>query len=120
GGGGAEGGVGARGCAQRGQMVEGDVKPGDVRLGGAGRPKVTDFGLARAVSEATMVSTGTVLGTVAYLAPEIVTSGVADARADVYAVGVVLFELVTGGQPFVADQPIRVAFQPVNDGGPLP
>lgn len=107
-------------CAHREQMVHRDVKPENVLLDRSGRPKVTDFGLARAVSEATMVSTGTVLGTVAYLAPEIVTSGVADARADVYAVGVVLFELVTGGQPFVADQPIRVAFQHVNDGVPLP
>src|SRR5690606_35163801 len=60
------------------------------------------------------------LGTVAYLAPEIVTSGTADARADAYAAGIVLFELIVGSQPFVADQPIRVAYQHVNDGVPLP
>lgn len=107
-------------CAHRAQVVHRDVKPENVLLDRDGRPKVTDFGLARAVTEATMASTGTVLGTVAYLAPEIVTSGTADARADVYAVGVLLFELVVGSQPFVADQPIRVAFQHVNDGVPLP
>ena len=106
--------------AHRAGVVHRDVKPENVLLERDGRPKVTDFGLARAVTEATAASTGTVLGTVAYLAPEIVTSGVADARADVYAVGIVLFELITGTQPFVADQPIRVAFQHVNDGVPRP
>ncbi|MCM3660162.1 Stk1 family PASTA domain-containing Ser/Thr kinase [Georgenia satyanarayanai] len=107
-------------CAHRAGVVHRDVKPENVLLERDGRPKVTDFGLARAVTEATAASTGTVLGTVAYLAPEIVTSGIADARADVYAAGIVLFELITGAQPFVADQPIRVAFQHVNDGVPRP
>ncbi len=116
----ADGVLDALACAHRAGVVHRDVKPENVLLEPDGRPKVTDFGLARAVTEATAASTGTVLGTVAYLAPEIVTSGTADARADVYAVGIVLFELVTGTQPFVADQPIRVAFQHVNDGVPLP
>ncbi|WP_413449840.1 Stk1 family PASTA domain-containing Ser/Thr kinase [Georgenia phoenicis] len=107
-------------CAHRAGVVHRDVKPENVLLEPDGQPKVTDFGLARAVTEATAASTGTVLGTVAYLAPEIVTSGFADARADVYAAGIVLYELLTGAQPFVADQPIRVAFQHVNDGVPLP
>ncbi|WP_324650941.1 Stk1 family PASTA domain-containing Ser/Thr kinase [Georgenia sp. H159] len=107
-------------CAHRAGVVHRDVKPENVLIEPEGRPKVTDFGLARAVTEATAASTGTVLGTVAYLAPEIVTSGVADARADVYAVGIVLFELLVGSPPFVADQPIRVAFQHVNDGVPVP
>ncbi|TNC19493.1 Stk1 family PASTA domain-containing Ser/Thr kinase [Georgenia sp. 311] len=116
----ADGVLDALACAHRAGVVHRDVKPENILLEADGRTKVTDFGLARAVTEVTAASTGTVLGTVAYLAPEIVTSGTADARADVYALGVVLFELVTGSQPFVADQPIRVAFQHVNDGVPLP
>ncbi len=115
-----EGVLEALAAAHRAGVVHRDIKPENVLLEADGRPKVTDFGLARAVSEATVASTGTVLGTVAYLAPEIVTSGAADARADVYATGIVLFELVVGAQPFVADQPIRVAFQHVHDGVPLP
>ncbi len=107
-------------CAHRAGVVHRDVKPENVLLEPDGRPTVTDFGLARAVTEATAASTGTVLGTVAYLAPEIVTSGTADTRADVYAAGIMLFELITGTQPFVADQPIRVAYQHVNDGVPRP
>lgn len=116
----ADGVLDALACAHRAGVVHRDVKPENILIEASGRPKVTDFGLARAVTEVTAASTGTVLGTVAYLAPEIVTSGTADARADVYALGVVLFELIVGAQPFVADQPIRVAFQHVNDGVPLP
>ncbi|MEE6281175.1 Stk1 family PASTA domain-containing Ser/Thr kinase [Georgenia sp. MJ170] len=110
----------ALGCAHRAGLVHRDVKPENVLLGPGGKPMVTDFGLARAVTEATAAATGQVLGTVAYLAPEIVTSGVADMRADVYATGIMLFELITGSQPFVGDVPIRVAFQHVNESVPRP
>lgn len=110
----------ALGCAHRAGLVHRDMKPENVLVQDDGAVKVTDFGLARAVTEATAASTGTVLGTVAYLAPEIVTTGLADARADVYAVGVMLYELLTGHQPFAGDVPIRVAFQHVNDGVPAP
>ncbi|MDD9205050.1 protein kinase, partial [Georgenia sp. 10Sc9-8] len=107
-------------AAHRAGLVHRDVKPENVLITRDGRPKVVDFGLARAVSEATAASTGTVLGSVAYLAPEIVTEGVADARADVYACGILLYELLTGAQPFTGDAPIRVAFQHVNDTVPAP
>jgi len=110
----------ALGAAHRAGLVHRDMKPENVLVQDDATVKVTDFGLARAVTEATAASTGTVLGTVAYLAPEIVTTGVADARADVYAVGVMLYELLTGHQPFAGDVPIRVAFQHVNDGIPAP
>lgn len=110
----------ALGSAHRAGLVHRDIKPENVLMAAGGRPMVTDFGLARAVTEATAAATGQVLGTVAYLAPEIVTSGSADARADVYAVGIMLYELITGAQPFVADAPIRVAFQHVNDTVPRP
>ncbi|MEE6274378.1 Stk1 family PASTA domain-containing Ser/Thr kinase [Georgenia sp. MJ206] len=107
-------------AAHRAGLVHRDVKPENVLMTEAGRPKVADFGLARAVTEATAASTGTVLGTVAYLAPEIVTSGIADARADVYACGVLLYELITGSQPFSGDAPIRVAYQHVHSDTPAP
>ncbi|MHB1063777.1 MAG: Stk1 family PASTA domain-containing Ser/Thr kinase [Georgenia sp.] len=106
--------------AHRAGLVHRDIKPENVLLTPDGRPKLADFGLARAVSEATAATTGTVLGTVAYLAPEIVTEGRADARADVYAVGVLLYELLTGAQPFVGEAPIQIAFQHVNSTVPAP
>ncbi|WP_226921261.1 Stk1 family PASTA domain-containing Ser/Thr kinase [Georgenia subflava] len=107
-------------CAHRGGLVHRDIKPENVLLTPDGRAKVADFGLARAVTEATAATTGTVLGTVAYLAPEIVTEGRADPRADVYAVGVLLYELITGRQPFSGEAPIQVAFQHVNGRIPAP
>ncbi|WP_371744465.1 Stk1 family PASTA domain-containing Ser/Thr kinase [Georgenia sp. TF02-10] len=107
-------------AAHRAGLVHRDVKPENVLLTADGRPKVADFGLARAVTEATAATTGTVLGTVAYLAPEIVTQGRADPRADVYAVGVLLYELITGRQPFTGEAPIQVAFQHVNARIPAP
>lgn len=106
--------------AHRAGLVHRDIKPENVLLAPDGRPKLADFGLARAVSEATAATTGSVLGTVAYLAPEIVTEGRADPRADVYAVGVLLYELLTGSQPFVGEAPIQIAFQHVNSTVPAP
>jgi serine/threonine-protein kinase len=101
-------------------FVHRDIKPENILITRSGQVKVADFGLARAVSEVTAASSGVVLGTVAYLSPELIAEGVADKRADVYAVGVVLFELLTGTQPFVADAPIQVAFQHVHAEFPPP
>lgn len=84
------------------------------------RVKVADFGLARAVTEVTTTATGTVLGTVAYLAPEVITSGTCDARTDVYAVGVLAYELVTGTLPYAGETPIQVAFHHVHEDLPAP
>src|SRR5690625_2219281 len=75
----------ALGAAHRAGLVHRDIKPENVLLSQDGGVKVADFGLARAVTEATMAATGNLLGTVAYLAPDIITSGQADARADVCA-----------------------------------
>lgn len=112
----------ALGAAHRAGLVHRDIKPENVLLAPSEglRVKVTDFGLARAVSEATGVTTGSVLGTVAYLAPEIVTDGAADQRADVYAVGVMLHELLTGRPPFEGQVAIHVAYRHVNDTVPAP
>ncbi|MFB9954054.1 Stk1 family PASTA domain-containing Ser/Thr kinase [Cellulomonas denverensis] len=107
-------------AAHRAGLVHRDIKPENVLLTADGRVKVGDFGLARAVTEVTSASTGTVLGTVAYLAPELVTRGASDARTDVYATGVLLYEALTGRQPFTGETPIQIAFQHVNDDVPAP
>jgi serine/threonine-protein kinase len=101
-------------------FVHRDIKPENILVTKSGRIKVADFGLARAVSEVTAASSGVVLGTVAYLSPELVAEGIADKRTDVYAAGVVLFELLTGTQPYIADAPIQVAFQHVHADFPAP
>jgi serine/threonine-protein kinase len=108
------------GAAHQAGFVHRDVKPENVLITADGRVKVVDFGLARAVAEARHTKTGMVIGTVAYLAPEQVSHAAADARSDVYAAGVMLFELVTGSQPHRADTPLAVAYKHVNETVPAP
>ncbi|GAA2722793.1 serine/threonine protein kinase [Cellulomonas aerilata] len=107
-------------AAHRTGLVHRDIKPENVLIASDGRVKVADFGLARAVTEVTSTTTGTVLGTVAYLGPELVAKGVSDPRTDVYATGILLYEMLTGRQPFVGETPIQVAFQHVNSDIPAP
>ncbi|HEX6468054.1 MAG TPA: Stk1 family PASTA domain-containing Ser/Thr kinase [Streptosporangiaceae bacterium] len=107
-------------AAHRAGLVHRDVKPENVLVRDDGRIKVADFGLARAESASKQTKTGVLLGTVGYLAPEQVLSGSADARADVYAAGIMLFELVTGRQPYDGDTPLAVAYKHVNEVVPLP
>ena len=99
-----------------------DVKPENVLLADDGRVKVADFGLSRAInSETQHTATGGVLiGTVSYLAPELVVNGRADARADVYAAGVIIYEMLTGRKPHQADNPIQVAYKHVHEDIPAP
>ena len=99
-------------------LIHRDVKPENVLLSEDGRIKIADFGLSRAVTTST--NTGTLVGTVAYLAPELVTGGGADERSDVYSAGIMLYELLTGRQPFTGDVPIQVAFQHVHGTVPPP
>ena len=111
----------ALGAAHRAGLVHRDVKPENVILRDDGVVKVADFGLARAVTGATSTAqTGVLLGTVAYLAPEQVERGIADARSDVYAAGLLLFEMLTGTQAFAGDTPIHVAYQHVHSTVPAP
>ena len=122
--------VSALAAAHRAGLMHRDVKPENVLIAaesssyeqGGGQVKVADFGLARAVSADTQhtATGGVLIGTVSYLAPELVVDGKADARADVYAVGVVLFELLTGTKPHEGESPIQVAYKHVHDDVPAP
>jgi serine/threonine-protein kinase len=105
--------------AHQAGIIHRDVKPENVILREDGAVKVADFGLARAVTSQTVTSSsGMLLGTVAYLSPEQVERGIADARSDVYAAGLVLFEMLTGSKAFEGDTAINVAYQHVYAGAP--
>jgi eukaryotic-like serine/threonine-protein kinase len=106
--------------AHRRGLVHRDVKPENVLISRAGEVKVADFGLVTAAARAGMSHAGMILGTVAYLSPEQVATGAADARSDVYAAGVMAYELLTGGPPFTGDTAISVAHRHVHDNVPAP
>ncbi len=102
-------------------FVHRDIKPENVLVSDDGRVKVADFGLARAVATSnTSATQGVLIGTVAYLSPEQVESGEADERSDIYAAGILLFEMVTGQVPHVGTSPLSVAYQHVNQDVPSP
>ncbi|MER6101030.1 Stk1 family PASTA domain-containing Ser/Thr kinase [Streptomyces sp. NPDC001832] len=109
----------ALGAAHRAGFVHRDMKPENVLIGDDGRVKVADFGLVRAVGAVTN-TTGSVLGTVSYLAPEQIDQGTADTRTDVYACGVVLYEMLTGSKPHAGDTPAQVIYQHLNEDVPAP
>ncbi|WP_306232749.1 Stk1 family PASTA domain-containing Ser/Thr kinase [Agrococcus beijingensis] len=106
-------------AAHRAGIVHRDLKPENILLAHDGRIKIGDFGLARAATANTATGKA-LLGTIAYLSPELVTRGIADARSDIYAVGILLFEMLTGKQPFTGDEPMQIAFQHANEQVPLP
>ncbi|MFJ8866166.1 Stk1 family PASTA domain-containing Ser/Thr kinase [Streptomyces sp. NPDC102473] len=109
----------ALGAAHRAGFVHRDMKPENVLIGDDGRVKVADFGLVRAVGTSTD-TTGSLLGTVSYLAPEQIEQGTADTRSDVYACGVVLYEMLTGGKPHAGDTAAQVIYQHLNEDVPAP
>nr|WP_206327696.1 Stk1 family PASTA domain-containing Ser/Thr kinase [Streptomyces sp. S3(2020)] len=109
----------ALGAAHRAGFVHRDMKPENVLIGDDGRVKVADFGLVRSVDTVTN-TTGTVLGTVSYLAPEQIESGTADPRVDVYACGVVLYEMLTGEKPHDGDSPAVVLYKHLHEDVPPP
>ena len=113
---------GALDFSHRNGIVHRDVKPGNVMITPAGSVKVMDFGIARAVSDsaATMTSTAAVIGTAQYLSPEQARGEGVDARSDVYSLGCLLYELVTGAPPFTGDSPVSVAYQHVREDPRLP
>ena len=106
-------------AAHRSGIIHRDIKPENVLLAEDGRIKIGDFGLARATTANT--ATGAqLLGTIAYLAPELVTRGSADARSDIYAIGIMLYEMLAGEQPYRGEQPMQIAFQHATDAVPTP
>jgi serine/threonine-protein kinase len=111
----------ALGYAHKHGVIHRDVKPGNVLITDDGQVKVTDFGIARAINtEESLTQTGAVMGTATYFSPEQAEGIGVDARSDIYSLGVVLFEMVTGRPPFLGDTPVAVASKHVRDHPPAP
>ncbi|UFJ41988.1 Stk1 family PASTA domain-containing Ser/Thr kinase [Brevibacillus humidisoli] len=104
--------------AHQNHIIHRDIKPQNILIGTNGRVKVTDFGIARAVTSATITHTGSVLGSVHYFSPEQARGGVTAEKSDIYSLGIVLYEMVTGQLPFSGDSPITIALKHLQE--PLP
>lgn len=96
-------------------IIHRDIKPANVMLTPAGQVKVMDFGIARALSDASMTQTAAVIGTAQYLSPEQARGEQVDARSDIYSTGCLLYELLTGRPPFIGESPVSVAYQHVRE-----
>ncbi|MCA1570631.1 MAG: Stk1 family PASTA domain-containing Ser/Thr kinase, partial [Chloroflexi bacterium] len=112
--------AGALEVAHRKGIVHRDVKPGNILITDAGDVKVTDFGIARAVAEASMTVTGTTLGSVHYFSPEQARGDEVTGASDVYALAIVLFEMLIGRRPFEADSAAAVALKRLSEDAPTP
>jgi serine/threonine-protein kinase len=112
--------LGALAAAHAQGLTHRDVKPENVLISRTGAVKVADFGLVTAAAQGNATTTGTIMGTVAYLSPEQVTGGKVDARSDVYSAGILLYELLTGLPPYDGEHPLAVAYQHVNQNVPAP
>ena len=114
--------AGALAAAHKLGIVHRDIKPENILVSKEGRIKIADFGLARgALLGNTMTAESSViLGSVSYLSPEQVQRGVADARSDIYSLGIVLFEILTGQKPYQGEDPVQVAIKHVNERVPAP
>jgi eukaryotic-like serine/threonine-protein kinase len=109
--------------AHLGGLVHRDVKPSNVMMTSQGQTKVTDFGIARALvndGEQTVTQTGMVIGTASYLSPEQAQGNPVDARSDVYSLGCVLYEMLTGSAPFAGDTPLSIAYKHVREDPQAP
>jgi serine/threonine-protein kinase len=111
--------LGGLAVAHREGLVHRDVEREDVLISDDGAVKIADFGLVRAIADAKITSTSVILGTAAYLSPEQVSTGDAGPRSDVYSVGILAYELLTGATPFTGDSALAVAYQRMdNDVSP--
>lgn len=104
--------------AHQANLVHRDIKPENILLNSRGRVEITDFGLAKVVSEATIATTGIPLGTAAYLAPETIESNVSTFRSDLYSVGIMGYEMLVGQAPFLSANPVTMIFRHVNSDVP--
>lgn len=107
-------------AAHRMGVIHRDIKPENILVPTDGPAKVADFGLARAVSEGSTSATGNMLGTVAYIAPEIALTTEANARSDLYSVGIMLYEILTGAVPWADESPLQIASHHVSEDVPSP
>lgn len=107
-------------AAHEAGIVHRDIKPENVLLADDGRVKVADFGLARAIAGRHTATTSSIIGTVAYLAPEYAVRNISDARSDVYSAGVMLYEMLTGAPPYDSDAPLNVMYRHANEDIPPP
>ncbi|WP_339063434.1 Stk1 family PASTA domain-containing Ser/Thr kinase [Tepidibacillus marianensis] len=102
--------------AHQNHIIHRDIKPQNILIGENGEVKVSDFGIARTMSSATITHTGSVLGSVHYLSPEQAKGGYTDEKTDIYSLGIVLYEMVTGNLPFSGDSPITIALKHLQEG----
>ncbi len=112
--------LGGLAAAHRAGLVHRDVKPENVLISDDGEVKIADFGLVRAVAAAGITSTSVILGTAAYLSPEQVRDGNASSRSDVYSLGILTYELLTGRTPFTGDSALSIAYQRLETDVPRP
>ena len=107
-------------AAHRAGIVHRDIKPGNILISDSGRTRVFDFGIARVDGLATITQVSTVIGTPAYVSPEQAAGGEAGPQSDLYAVGCVLTEMLTGSPPFEAETPVAVLYRHIHDPAPVP
>ena len=114
--------VSAMSAAHKHGILHRDIKPENILISKDGRVKIADFGLAKGpeLGSTLTVESSVILGSVSYLSPEQVQRGVSDVRSDVYSLGIVLFEMLTGKKPFDGDTPIQIAYMHVNENIPAP